>query len=484
MAAYGCTGGRITMPRRPHLLLITTDQQRGDCLGIYGHPVLSTPNFDYLGLEGGLFLHAYAEAPSCVPARRTIMSGLTPCRHGMVGYRDGVAWDPLHTLPGELSAAGYQTQLVGKLHLWPPRRRYGFDHMVLADGPHGDNDYVDWLRRSGHDTPDAAMAHGVSGNAWVGRPSHLPESLHHGTWCVDEALRFLDRRDPSDPFFLWVSFHAPHPPLTPPDFYYDRYMHLDLPEPVIGDWAPNVPGPSVVFDPNASRIHLTPEAMRRCRAAYYGLINHIDDQVGRLIEGLRRRGLYRDTLIAMTSDHGEMLGDHHLFRKTFAYEASAHVPLLLRAPDWMGGRRNLRIDQVAGLADIMPTLLDAAGVDVPPEVDGKSLLPLVRGETPPWRPYLHGEHSACYGPDDGMQYLTDGHEKYVWYTASGREHLFDLDRDPRELHDRSADREAADRLELWRSRLAEVLRDRPEGFSDGRRLIPGRKASTILPPTP
>ena len=199
---------------RPNILLIMTDQQRGDCMGLDPHSpsCLQTPNLDWLARTGTHFHHGYSECPSCIPARRSLMTGTAPAANGAVGFR-GAPWDPPHTLAGELSKAGYQTEMIGKLHLTPHRKRYGFDHMQLADGTRGaDNDYVEWLRQyHGRNEVDPGMAHGISANGWVGRPHHLPEEQMHTFWCVDRAMDFLRKRDPSAPFFLNVSFIDPHP---------------------------------------------------------------------------------------------------------------------------------------------------------------------------------------------------------------------------------------------------------------------------------
>ena len=275
---------------RPNILLITTDQQRGDCLGLDpdGPDCLQTPNLDWIGRSGTHFRRGYAECPSCIPARRGIMTGTAPAANGAVGYR-GAAWDPPHTLAGELSAAGYQTEMIGKLHLSPPRKRYGFDHLQLSDATHGtaNNDYVEWLQQyhRRHDY-DPGMAHGVSANGWVGRPHHLPEEQMHTFWCVDRALKFMRKRDPSTPYFLNISFIDPHPPLTPPAHYYERYIQRELPEPVVGDWAPELDGQQKGFNPNAWEISLDKYDMQCARAAYYGMINFIDDQIGRLMQNM------------------------------------------------------------------------------------------------------------------------------------------------------------------------------------------------------
>ena len=471
-----------TVNERPNILLVMTDQQRGDCVA--ADPVapapLQTPNLDALARSGAHFLRAYAESPSCIPARRSLMSGTAPAANGAVGFRGGVPWNPPATLAGELSRAGYQTEMIGKLHLHPDRRRYGFDHMQLANSTRGgDNEYVQWLRHiHGRREVDPRMAHGVSSNGWVGRPHHLPEEQMHTFWVIDRAMEFLQRRDPSCPFFLNLSFIDPHPPLTPPRFYYDRYIDRDLPPPDVGDWADDLGGPQRGLSPDASRIHLDEDQMRCARAAYYGMINFIDDQLGRLFQ---HSGVLRDTLVIFTSDHGEMLGDHHLFRKTWPYESSARIPFLLRAPASWKLEGGLQPTAPVGLQDVMPTLLDAAGVAVPESCTGRSLLPVLRGETGGVREVLHGEHSGCYAYEEGNHFLVDGSHKYIWYSQTGREHLFDLDADPRELHDLALDADAEARLAPWRERLVDVLRGRPEGCVEGDRLVAGRRHDTLLP---
>ena len=479
---------------RPNIILITTDQQRGDCLGIEGHPVLQTPNIDWLARSGTHFRRGYSECPSCIPARRTLMSGQAPAVNGVVSMGTGgwevEGWHPAHTLAGELSRAGYQTEMVGKLHLFPYRKRYGFDHLRLSDAPfqlgtYPENDYTDWLAEGGAVPVEAGMAHGVSCNGWVGRPHYLPEHKMHAFWCVDQALDFLNKRDPTAPFFLNVSFFDPHPPLTPPAFYYDRYITRDLPPPVVGDWVADIDAafdePQKGLHPDALRIKLDEATMRCARAGYYGLINFVDDQVGRLLNSLAAAGLLNNTFILFASDHGEMLGDHNLFRKTFAYEPSARVPFLARAAQTMEYPAEIVTAAPVGLQDIMPTLLDVAGIEIPEAVTGRSLLPLMRGEENGWREYLHGEHAGDYRYEDGMHYLTDGHHKYIWYSQTGHEQFFNLDEDPQELRDVARQDRVESLLAPWRQRLVSTLRDRPEGFSDGERLIVGRPHKAMVP---
>ena len=468
------------MGDRPNILLIVTDQQRGDCVAVdpVAPPPLQTPNLDFLARSGTHFLHAYAECPSCIPARRGLMSGMAPAANGAVGFK-GAEWNPPATLAGELSRAGYQTEMIGKLHLHPLRRRYGFDHLQLADATRGgDNEYVDWLRTAhGRTEVHPGMAHGVSSNGWVGRPHHLPEEQMHSFWVVDRAMEFLQQRDPGCPFFLNLSFIDPHPPLTPPQFYYDRYIDRDLPRPDIGDWADDLGGPQRGLDPNAARVHLDEDQLRCARAAYYGMVNFIDDQLGRLFQFAP----LRDTFVIFTSDHGEMLGDHHLFRKTWPYEASARVPFLVRPPASWGLTGGLQPAAPVGLQDIMPTLLDAAGVEVPSSCTGRSLLPVLRGDNDSVRDVLHGEHAGCYAYEHGNHFLTDGRHKYIWFSQTGREQLFSLVPDPRELRDLALDDGAEVLLRPWRERLVDILAGRPEGCVDGTRLVVGRPHEPLLP---
>lgn len=460
----------------PNIILFVTEQHRGDCLGIEGHPVLLTPNMDSIAASGVRFSSAYSPAPTCIAARRSIISGQAPATHGMVGYRDGVEWDIDDTLPAVLSRAGYQTCWVGRsMHQHPADKLFGFESMVTLEYRHP-SDYYHMFRERRPDDWEGIYGTGVMHNDWTARPWHLDEDLHPTNWTVHEALRFLRERDESRPFFLVVSFLAAHPPLLPPAFYLERYIRTGVPDPVIGDWATPPPDGGTGMDVSAQNVDLRGEALLCARAGYYGLLNHLDDQIRRLLNPVcgvdRMTG--NNTAVMLVSDHGEMLGDHHLWRKTLPYEGSARIPFLLRAPERFGIATRSVVERPVGLQDVMPTLLDLAGLDCPDSVDGRSVLPLARGEQTEWRKYLHIEHAPVHHS------LTDGREKYVWFATDGREQFFDLDTDPRECHDLAVDPAGAGRLEPWRTRLIEELADRPEGFSDGSRLIPGRSYPCVM----
>lgn len=470
-----------------NVLLITVDQMRGDCLGIEGHPVVQTPNLDHLASTGVRFSRAYSATPSCIPARAALLTGMKQENHGRVGYRDGVPWRYPVTLPGELAKAGYQCHGVGKMHFHPTRSRQGFHDVVLHDGylhfnrltnkdPALYDDYVPWLREKAGADVDYTD-HGVECNSWVARPWHLPERLHPTNWVVHESIRFLKRRDPDRPFFLWMSFVRPHAPLDPPAYYFDSYMSRDLPLPPVGDWVdpngPKNPG----LSPSASAGRLTDHELKQAMAGYYGCITHIDHQIGRFLDALNESRQLDDTLILFTSDHGELLGDHHLFRKSLPYEGSARVPMILRAPrSWKDSPSGV-YDVPVELRDVLPTCLDAAGCEIPDSVDGKSLLPFARGESVPWREYIHGEHTQG---EMSNHWLTDGKEKYIWFSQTGREQFFDLRTDPRECQDLSTRSDSGDRLSLWREKMVKELQNRPEGFVADGKLVAGRPVSPLL----
>lgn len=460
---------------RPNLLLITTDQQRWDALGYNGNPILETQNLDRLAASGVNFTRGYTTCPTCIAARRTILTGQAPATHGLVGYSEEAPFDPKFTLPQLLRDAGYQTQLVGKLHQMPQRRRFGFEHMILSNGPsfrpdskwQKENDWIDYLREI--NVPIEPNFHGINGNGRLARPWPLEEHLHQTTWLTSQAIEFMTRkRDPSQPFFLHLSYWAPHPPLIPPRDYYDRYVRrMHEYRPHHGTWVPKSDAwvPGIAPDDKFGPFRL--EEIQNAMAGYYGLINHIDDQIQRLLESFYVYGGSRGAepmYVLFTSDHGEMLGDHHMFRKTVAYEGSAHVPFFVSG-------RNVPIkksssDELVCLEDILPTLCELGGAKIPEGVDGKSLAPILRGEKLKVREDLHGEHT---GKTIGHHYLVHKKHKYIWYVDQNEEQIFDLEEDPYERVDISGNRAL---LKELRSRMSKHLQGRSDFSYDLKKLKP------------
>ena len=460
------------MAQPTNLLLITTDQHRGDCLGCDGHPVVETPYLDWIASRGARFPHAYSALPSCIPARSILLTGMDQWNLGQLGYVGGQEYDFPHTLPGELAQAGYHTQGVGKMHFYPQRKLHGFHNLVLDESGRREgfgfvSDYHTWFDEH-KEGAYGYRDHSIDWNSWMARPTHLPEHLHPTHWTATQAISSLQRRDPSKPFFLWLSFARPHSPYDPPQVYYDKYIQRETPEAHSGRWSEQHAVPSA--DPNAWRRISKPKEIHRARAAYYGSITFIDHQIGRVLDALRQQRLLDSTLVLFTSDHGDMLGDHHLWRKTYAYEGSARIPFLMSFPtSWDAPRGQVR-DEVVELRDIMPTFLAASGSSIPGTVDGRNLVPLVTGEQEGWRHYIHGEHSTCYSDQQEMQYVTDGKEKYIWFPRTGEDQFFDLQRDPGETRNLVSQERSQERISVWRNRLIRELAKRGERWTDGHQL--------------
>jgi len=452
------------MDSRPNILLLIADQFRGDCLSIENHPVLSTPNLDDLAAQGVFFHRAYSTCPSCIPARRALLTGLHPAANGLVGMEGGHTIET-PTLPGELRRAGYQTAFIGRMmHQHPATARYGYEHFTSTYFDSPDDEYGKDLARAPYG-PSDLRGSGISNNGWTARPWHLDESLHPTNWVTRKNREFLRSADETCPLFLTASFQGPHPPLTPPAFYMERYLRCELAEPRIGAWTEPPPLHSGI---EARRVHLQGERLRNTLAGYFGMINHLDDQLYWLIGEFmqRSRNLQREWLVVFTSDHGEMLGDHYLFRKCEPYEGSARIPFIFRASPGLRFAAGIRVDSPVCLEDLFPTLAELAGLKEGPSVDGHSLVPVLRGESTQVRTLLHGEHARQYADEQAHHFVTDGCWKYIWRPLTGVEQLFDLRTDPFELQDLSTIR--IDKKSFFRNELVDILKGRPEGFVNSR----------------
>lgn len=478
---------------RPNIILLMTDQLRWDCLGYAGHPDVKTPYLDTLAAAGVSFDHTYSACPSCIAARAALHTGMEQSHHGRVGYQDGIPWEYEHTLAGELAQAGYYTQCVGKMHVHPLRNYLGFHNVELHDGylgysrrasiPYQESqlvadDYFYWLKNELGISADVTDT-GIECNSFVARPWMHEEKYHPTNWVTERSIDFLRRRDPGKPFFLMASYLRPHPPFDAPSHYFDLYRDKPPRAPYVGTWETDelLQRDGRIYDSKTGPID--PELIRQAQVGYYACITHLDHQIGRLILALKEQGVYDNSIILFTADHGEELCDHHMFRKARPYEGSCHVPLIIT-----GGRQVLpklktsaRCDSVVELRDIMPTLLDAAGAPIPDTVDGKSLLPLLENPTLPVRPWLHGEHSF---DEYSNHWIVTGTDKYIWHSQSGQEQYFHLETDPHELTDLIGNASCQERIRELRSCLIESLENRPEGFVENGHLVPGRPYPPVL----
>lgn len=481
------------MEERPNFLVIHTDQQRADCVAINGHRRgIYTPAIDSIGYRGVNFSAAYTACPLCIPQRVSLLTGQLPEHHGLFS-NTGIPYLPLETtLPAEMRKGGYQTALVGRnMHTYPETCSYGFEYYRPGD-PSSDDKPNDLFFRyvEEHSRPGDGGYYGcgAQNNYRLATPFHLSDDCHHTKWATNEALEFLRCRDRSRPYMLFVGYYAPHSPHNPPAAYFDRYYRRDdLGGPAIADWdVPPVDGGHIM----TAYTKLSEEECRCLYAGYYGNIAFIDAQISRLLQAVF---LERNTYVIFTSDHGEMLGDHYRMQKNCPYQGSVHIPLMMLGPDIPASQTR---DEPVGWHDIMPTILELAELPIPDSVDGRSMAPLLRGQQPetPWRLYLHGECARSMDlaglaaphegkPDllheDGCQFLTDGRTKYIWYVTTGVEQLFDLQNDPHELHDLTGKPEWAGELAVWRERMVQELRGRPERFTDGEKLIPGSKPQLL-----
>lgn len=477
---------------KPNIILIMVDQMRGDCLGINGHPDIETPNLDMMAKQGYNFKNAYAAVPSCIAARASVLTGMAPKNHGRVGYKDGIPWKYENTIASEFAKAGYHTQCVGKMHVYPERYLCGFHNVVLHNGyflfSRGRNkesgtqfeqsdDYLKWFKEKEGASVDLTDI-GLDRNSWVARPWGYKEQSHPTNWVVSESIDFLRRRDNTKPFFLKMSFVRPHSPLDPPQFYYDEYINKDLKEPVLGEWCEDLQV-GQGLDINAKKGKLDKTALKKARAAYYGSITHIDHQIRRFLIALDEYKELKNSIILFTSDHGDMLGDHNLLRKALPYEGSAKIPFIIYDPgNHLKGEKGKVFKETTELMDIMPTLLDCAGIDIPNTVDGLSLKNLIEDEkNVNWREYIHGEHA--YG-EDSNHYITNGREKYIWFSQTGKEQFFNLEEDPFELKNLIREEVYKGRINYFRSLLIKDLEGREEGYTNGKELIIKRKPLDVL----
>lgn len=470
---------------RPNVLLLMSDQHRGDCIGADGNRAIHTPNLDEIARGGARFSQAYSATPSCIPARAALLTGLSPWNNGLLGM-DGWPIAPSYPseLPRTLKDAGYYTIGIGKMEFGPMRTTgHGFDQMIHDETAHTfRNDYTSWFLSQAPNLDPLDV--GLDWNAYGAKPYPYPERLHHTHWTGETAVRFIRTYNDSRPFFLKVSFIPPHSPYTPPDRFIRQYSNENLPKAATGDWDARYkprsgPGEDIWHgDLGAAQVH-------QSRAGYYGSVSFVDEQIGRIIEALDERGWVEQTLILYTTDHGDMLGDHYLWRKCQPYQSDARIPMLIRWPEGLvSTKRGQVISQVVELRDVLPTLAEAAGGSIHSEIDGSSLFSLIRGKTEGWRETLELEHDVCYSPAVHWNALTDGHAKYIFHALRGWEQLFDLEHDPQERTDLARDPAQASLVRLWRGRMVDQLAGRGPGYVKNGNLMLRPERMPISPHYP
>jgi arylsulfatase A-like enzyme len=456
--ALGAGGaGRARRPP-PNVLFMMTDDQRQDAMSVYGNPVLKTPNMDRIASGGARFAEAFVTNSLCAPSRASVLTGLYSHAHGVITNGGGPHYYNQPGLRADqvtfvhlLRQAGYHTALVGKWH--------------LRSAPTGFDQWVIFPDQGAYLDPEM-----TTGGARLQMRGHADDVVG------DQALAFLRARPKDRPFCLLYQFKSPHRSWMPAPRHARAFDGIDVPVPrtfedrlagrpealrraemAIADM-PDFRDRGVAATlPAAERKRLNLEHLVR---NYYRVLLSVDENVGRVLDFLDAEGLADDTIVVYTSDNGFFLGEHGLFDKRLMYEPSIRVPLLVRYP----ARVAARVDRehLVLNVDVAPTLLELAGVPVPPWMHGRSLVPLLEGAAPPWRDaflYEYYEYPAehCVRKNRGVR--TDRWKLIHFWEQPEEWELYDLRADPDETTNLAGRREHARTLASLRQRLAELRRE-------------------------
>ena len=439
----------IRMSDSPNVILITGDHLRWDHVAANGNEAIVTPIMDRLVREGVTFRSHFTVGVACSPNRASLMTGRYPHAHGVISNGIKLPQEEV-TLTHVLRAAGYYTGQMGKLHFWPHKDRnhrephppYGFHQMRLSDEPGCyDDAYGRWLWAQGKD---------VRENARVTMPGERPPFEHyifegedhttHASWVATETITFIRdslARQPDRPFFVHAGFYAPHPPLNPPESAVRLYDGRALPErrhsPVEVELLP------AGLAATMKGLLQTPEdTWDSYRTYFYAMVSHLDQNIGRIMEVVEDAGIADRTIFVVTSDHGDYLGDHNLTGKSGRpYDGALRIPLIFRGPGVPAG---VASDELVEIVDVMPTLLDMLGIDLPKGNQGTSLLPVMAG----------GDgRDLIYMQAISNRMIRTNSAKY-WIDGRGEEVLFDYSTDPHELRNVAASESHADLLDRMR----------------------------------
>lgn len=465
------------MSKPRNVLFITPDQWRADCLSTLGHPTIKTPNFDALAADGVLFRNHFAQCSPCGPSRTSLLTGMYMMNTRSV--RNGTPLDARFTnIALELRGAGYDPAVIGYTDTSVDPRLYGPDDPALTNGyedllpgfrpiallPTDPVVWVEYLRELGYDVPERPFdvfkpkdGHEALGGFGPFDAPAIYRAEHSDTaFCTDLAIDHI-AREGGTPWFLHLVYLKPHPPYIVPEPYNRMYDPAGGP-PFRRAASPEEEAAQHPF--LAARVHgprgvgdMDEADQRQLRATYYGMITEVDDNIGRLVAFLKESGRYDDTLIVVTSDHGDMLGDHWMTSKEIYFDQTFHVPLIVRAPGAaMDAGRGRVVEAFTENVDLMPTFLDALGLDVPAQCDGASLMPFLDGGAPArWRDAAHWEYDFRDVADASLEnhldiafdechlaVIRDARYKYVHFAALPPL-FFDIANDPDERNDLAGD---------------------------------------------
>ena len=474
------------MARAKNVIWIMCDQLRYDYLGCTGHPTLKTPNIDAMAKRGVRFSNAYVQSPICGPSRMSFYTGRCMRSHG--SHWNG--W-PLRvgepTLGDHLKNIGVRNVLVGKTHMAPDLEglkalgvapdsiigvhvsECGFERYERDDGLHPTGRprprYDSYLRELGYDAPNpwehwansAAADDGELQNGWLlvhaDKAARIPEELSETPYMTRRAMDFIaELVADGRPWCLHLSYIKPHWPYIAPEPYASMYGPKDVLPAIRSEKERQEAHPvfAAYMDMRYSRNMSRDEAREKVIPAYMGLIKQIDDQMGVLMRFLEERSLTDTTMIVFTSDHGDYLGDHWMGEKDLFHEQSAKIPLIVIDPAASADvTRGTVCDALVEAIDLAPTFIEYFGGTPPDHIlEGRSLMPLLRGEKPPWREVVFSEYDYAMQevrlkldqPIDRCRLFMvfDGRWKYI-HTSGYRPMLYDLQSDPQEFADRGED---------------------------------------------
>ena len=436
----------------PNILLVMLDQLAPQSLPDYGHKLVETPNISELAAHGTVFDNFYCNSALCGPSRFSFMSGQANHR---IGAYDNASEFPasVPTFAHYLRLAGYRTCLAGKMHFVGPDQLHGFEERITTDIYPGDFGWTPtWEQPEKihwwfHNMLSVTEAGPYDRTLEIDYDEEVAQKSARWLW---DAGRGTDER----PFMLCVSLMHPHDPYLAPRHLWDRYRDDDIDMPTVPYIAPEKRDPFSrrMYDLyDRGEYEVTADHVRRARHGYYSMVTYADELIGQVMEPLKRQGLDGNTVVIVTADHGDMLGERGLWFKMVYFERSARVPLIIKLP---GETKARRVKENASLIDILPTLRDIAGVaDRAPgaPLDGASLLPLARGEKTAWADTVYGEYMA-EGTFDPVFMIKRGNLKYIT-SAGDPPQLYDTAKDPNELtnlaSDKRADPFAAEAASRW-----------------------------------
>lgn len=369
----------------PNIVLIYTDQQRFDTLGVLGNPYIKTPNLDKLADGGTLFTNSFVTCPICVPSRISLFTG--KYNHSNLTYNnDRMILDDEEDLVSILKLNGYRTGMAGKDHCFGDRMNKSFDftheatHIKFMNPENETEIKINDYRAGKFAVP------------FIDDPFPAESNITASIFRWGKEFVNLCQ---STPFFLWLSIPDPHPPYMVCEPYAGMYMDVDLPDPMYTEnEMDNKPfrQKMVASLDKLSDDYPTKRDYNKLKSTYYGMISYIDDEIGKFVEFLDCNGLLENTIIIFTSDHGDYLGDHKMIRKgPHLYDALTHVPLIF---NWPGKIRNQISDSLVSNIDIMPTVFELAGLRIPDKIHGRSFYDVLKGVKNEHREMVFMEHGG------------------------------------------------------------------------------------------